>query len=96
MSLSILVLLVLPILSTIAYKHEHTKHILKTSWMSIHLAVLLSSGGGLMLEKYEHKHHSITFYIPLIDGIGKYRPCTMYNMQKLLQQACNTLTHLFI
>merc|ERR1712168_1296493 len=66
----ILYLLVLPLLLYLSYKNTHTCLILCTGWSPVLLAMLISSGGGKILDKAVQNFKGIAVFSPVMNGAG--------------------------
>lgn len=62
--------LVLPVLLWLAYRNTHTTSILLHGWTPILLSMLISSGGGIILEKAVHRFSAIAMFTPVMNGAG--------------------------
>jgi len=62
--------LLLPGLLYIAYRNEHTSSVLCTGWSPVLLAMLISSGGGMILDQAVKKFRGIAVFSPVMNGAG--------------------------
>ncbi|XP_012227264.1 solute carrier family 41 member 3-like [Linepithema humile] len=63
-------LVLLPIWTLIVLKNKYTRSVLKSGWIPILSALLISGGGGLVLEKMIHEYPGSEVFQPVINGIG--------------------------
>ncbi|ODM93143.1 Solute carrier family 41 member 2 [Orchesella cincta] len=62
--------IVVPISFWIVYKNEYVKPVLIAGWVPVLISVIISTGGGVILELSEGRFHDIALFQPLINGIG--------------------------
>ena len=60
----------LPLLLYFAYKNEHMRPVLFTGWTPIIVAMLISSGGGLILDQAMDSFKGIAVFSPVMNGAG--------------------------
>ncbi|KAG5313837.1 S41A2 protein, partial [Acromyrmex insinuator] len=63
-------LLLLPIWIIIVLKNKYTRTVLKSGWVPILSALLISGGGGLVLERTINSFKGSEVFQPVINGIG--------------------------
>ncbi|KYQ52736.1 Solute carrier family 41 member 2 [Trachymyrmex zeteki] len=63
-------LVLLPIWIIIVLKNKYTKTVLKSGWVPILSALLISGGGGLVLERMIDSYKGSEVFQPVINGIG--------------------------
>ncbi|CAG7827071.1 unnamed protein product [Allacma fusca] len=63
-------ILVTPLWIWISHKNEYTKQVLITGWPPVLTAMLISSGGGLILDLASAKFEPMALYQPVINGVG--------------------------
>ncbi|XP_012063017.1 PREDICTED: solute carrier family 41 member 3-like [Atta cephalotes] len=63
-------LLLLPIWIIIVLKNKYTRTVLKSGWVPILSALLISGGGGLVLERTIDSFKGSEVFQPVINGIG--------------------------
>ncbi|XP_070150743.1 solute carrier family 41 member 2 isoform X2 [Polyergus mexicanus] len=63
-------LVVLPFWILIVLKNKYTKSVLKSGWVPILSALLISGGGGLVLERMVDSYDGFEVFQPVINGIG--------------------------
>lgn len=63
-------LVLLPIFTILTYKNIHTNPVLKTGWTPILSAMLISLGGGFILEKAIKNFKIIALFTPVMNGAG--------------------------
>ncbi|XP_012541073.1 solute carrier family 41 member 3 isoform X1 [Monomorium pharaonis] len=63
-------LVLLPIWIAIVLKNKYTKKVLKSGWIPILSALLISGGGGLVLERIIDEYKGSEAFQPVINGIG--------------------------
>ncbi|XP_020285417.1 solute carrier family 41 member 1 isoform X2 [Pseudomyrmex gracilis] len=60
----------LPVWILIVLKNKYTRSVLKSGWVPILSALLISGGGGLVLEKMIDMYEGPEVFQPVINGIG--------------------------
>ena len=60
----------LPLLFYLTANNPHSSEILLRGWTPIILAMLISSGGGYILDKSLHRFKGISLFLPVINGAG--------------------------
>ncbi|KAL6438211.1 hypothetical protein ACFW04_004429 [Cataglyphis niger] len=63
-------LIVLPVWILIVLKNKYTRSVLKSGWVPILSALLISGGGGLVLERMVDSYDGFEVFQPVINGIG--------------------------
>lgn len=63
-------ILVTPLWIWISHKNEYTRKVLITGWPPVLTAMLISSGGGMILELASGKFAGLELYQPVINGVG--------------------------
>ncbi|XP_046406786.1 solute carrier family 41 member 1-like isoform X2 [Ischnura elegans] len=63
-------ILVIPLWVWIAKKNKHTREVLYTGWLSVILAMLVSSVGGIILDLMSEKFRKLAVFQPVINGVG--------------------------
>lgn len=63
-------LLMIPASAWVAYRYPETRPVLKSGWMPVLVAMLISSGGGLILDIAVVKFHGIAVFQPVMNGVG--------------------------
>jgi len=63
-------ILVTPLWVWISHKNEFTKKVLITGWPPVVIAMLISSGGGMILDVASARFHTMSLYQPVINGVG--------------------------
>jgi len=88
--------LVLPILFYLSYKNEHTCLVLCTGWTPVLSAMLISSGGGLILDKAVEHFKGIAVFSPVMNGAGGNLVAIQASrMTTYLNKATNSLFGIF-
>ncbi|ODN02600.1 Solute carrier family 41 member 2, partial [Orchesella cincta] len=59
-----------PLWIYLSYTNEYTKKVLTNGWLPVIMAMLISSGGGFILDKAEQKFSALALYQPVINGVG--------------------------
>ncbi|CAG0902824.1 unnamed protein product [Darwinula stevensoni] len=65
-----ILILTIPLWAYLAAQNKHTKIVLRTGWIPVITAMILSSGGGLILEQALEHYRGIAVFQPVINGIG--------------------------
>ena len=87
---------VLPLLLYLSYKNEHTCLVLCTGWTPVLLAMLISSGGGMILEKAVEHFKGIAMFSPVMNGAGGNLVAIQASrMTTYLNKATNSLFGVF-
>ena len=87
---------VLPVLLYLSYKNEHTCLVLCTGWTPVLLAMLISSGGGMILEKAVEHFKGIAMFSPVMNGAGGNLVAIQASrMTTYLNKATNSLFGVF-
>lgn len=60
----------LPVTCLLAYKNMATRSVLFYGWFPVVSAMIISSGGGLVLSKAVSRWKGIAIYSPIINGVG--------------------------
>ncbi|XP_011260959.1 solute carrier family 41 member 3 [Camponotus floridanus] len=63
-------LVLLPLWILIVLKNKYTSSVLKSGWVPILSALLISGGGGLVLERMVESFEGFEVFQPVINGIG--------------------------
>ncbi|CAB3406510.1 unnamed protein product [Caenorhabditis bovis] len=63
-------LLVLPIWARIAQNNEQTNETLRNGWTPVIMSMLISSGGGFILENAVKSYQSLSTFGPVLNGVG--------------------------
>ncbi|CAL8125131.1 unnamed protein product [Orchesella dallaii] len=63
-------LIVVPISFWTVYKNEYVKAVLISGWVPVIISVMISTGGGVILDLSENRFHDVALFQPLINGIG--------------------------
>jgi len=63
-------LLFTPLCLCIAWRNSNTKDVLLYGWTPVLIAMLVSSGGGLILDYAVAKFHGIAVFQPVMNGVG--------------------------
>jgi len=88
--------LILPLLFYLSYKNEHTCLVLCTGWTPVLSAMLISSGGGLILEKAVEHFKGIAVFSPVMNGAGGNLVAIQASrMTTYLNKATNSLFGIF-
>eukprot|EP00092_Neocalanus_flemingeri_P017053 GFUD01018441.1.p1 GENE.GFUD01018441.1~~GFUD01018441.1.p1 ORF type:complete len:470 (+),score=42.68 GFUD01018441.1:662-2071(+) len=88
--------LVLPFLFYLSYKNEHTCLVLCTGWTPVLTAMLISSGGGLILDKAVEHFKGIAVFSPVMNGAGGNLVAIQASrMTTYLNKATNSLFGIF-
>jgi len=62
--------LVLPVFLYFAWNNKHTREVLQTGWTPVLMAMLISSGGGLILDHAVEHFKGFTVFAPVMNGAG--------------------------
>jgi len=62
--------LILPVFLYLAWNNKHTVEIIQTGWTPVLMAMLISSGGGLILDHAVEIFSGITVFAPVMNGAG--------------------------
>eukprot|EP00117_Sycon_ciliatum_P032787 scpid36671/ scgid3189/ Solute carrier family 41 member 2 len=68
--LAIVFLLTIPLWWTIARRNEFTCDVLHSGWWPVLMAMVISSGGGFILDKAVTRYQGIAVFAPVICGVG--------------------------
>lgn len=63
-------MLMIPASAWLASRYEETRPVLLTGWTPVLVAMLISSGGGLILDLAVVKFHGIAVFQPVMNGVG--------------------------
>ena len=86
----------LPLLLYLSYKNEHTCLVLCTGWTPVLLAMLISSGGGLILDRAVDSFKRIAVFSPVMNGAGGNLVAIQASrMTTYLNKATNSLYGVF-
>lgn len=59
-----------PVWAFLAHRNIYTREVLSQGWLPILLAIVVSSGGGYILEFASNKYEGLAAYQPVINGVG--------------------------
>jgi solute carrier family 41 len=62
--------LILPMFLYLAWNNKHTVEVLQTGWTPVVMAMLISTGGGAILDKAVEHFSMITVFAPVMNGAG--------------------------
>jgi len=62
--------LILPMFLYLAWNNKHTMEVLQTGWTPVVMAMLISTGGGAILDKAVEHFSGITVFAPVMNGAG--------------------------
>eukprot|EP00088_Acartia_fossae_P040811 TRINITY_DN42553_c0_g1_i1.p1 TRINITY_DN42553_c0_g1~~TRINITY_DN42553_c0_g1_i1.p1 ORF type:complete len:475 (-),score=113.76 TRINITY_DN42553_c0_g1_i1:1284-2708(-) len=62
--------LILPMFLYLAWNNKHTMEVLQTGWTPVVMAMLISTGGGFILDKAVEHFRGITMFAPVMNGAG--------------------------
>jgi len=62
--------LILPMFLYFAWNNKHTLEVLQTGWTPVVMAMLISTGGGAILDKAVEHFSGITVFAPVMNGAG--------------------------
>ncbi|EDV28967.1 uncharacterized protein TRIADDRAFT_19963 [Trichoplax adhaerens] len=65
-----IIILLLPVLWIVTRRNEFTRDLLYSSWIPIVSAMIISSLGGLILDKAVSKYHGVAVFSPVVNGVG--------------------------
>ncbi|KAG0444685.1 hypothetical protein HPB47_013510, partial [Ixodes persulcatus] len=65
-----LVVALAPLWALLAHRNPYTREVLSQGWVPILLAVVISSGGGYILEYASEKFTGLAAYQPVINGVA--------------------------
>lgn len=86
----------LPLLLYLSYNNEHTCLVLCTGWTPVLLAMLISSGGGLILDRAVDSFKRIAVFSPVMNGAGGNLVAIQASrMTTYLNKATNSLFGVF-
>jgi len=92
----IIYFVLLPLLVYLSYKNEHTCLVLCTGWTPVLSAMLISSGGGLILDKAVEHFKGIAVFSPVMNGAGGNLVAIQASrMTTYLNKATNSLFGIF-
>ncbi|KAH7707558.1 divalent cation transporter [Aphelenchoides avenae] len=66
----VILLVTVPIFAYAAYQDPATRVLLKSGWTPILISMLISSGGGTILENAMHSFEEMALFGPVINGVG--------------------------
>lgn len=89
-------MVILPFLLYLSYKNEHTCLVLCTGWTPVLLAMLISSGGGMILDKAVEHFKGVAMFSPVMNGAGGNLVAIQASrMSTYLNKATNSLFGVF-
>jgi len=62
--------LLIPIWAYIAFKNEYTHEVITNGWEPVIAAMIISSGGGFILDSALSSNPGVAVFAPLINGVG--------------------------
>lgn len=65
-----LVVLLAPLWAFLAYRNSYTREVLSQGWLPVLFAIVISSGGGYILEIASTRYKGLAAYQPVINGVG--------------------------
>jgi solute carrier family 41 len=68
--IGVYIVIVVPLSVVVARANPHTLKVLKTGWTPVLLAMVISSTGGLILDKAVKKFSGIAVFQPVMNGVG--------------------------
>lgn len=63
-------MMIVPITARHAYGNKYTKRVIHYGWTPIIMAMVISSIGGVILDKAMDKFEDIAPFQPVINGVG--------------------------
>lgn len=60
----------IPLWTWISYKNKYTRQVLFSGWVPVISAVMISSVGGIIMDKATAKYHGLAVFQPVINGVG--------------------------
>ena len=66
----LVILLITPFSTYVAFKNKHTKKILKFGWAPIIISMVISSFAGVILDKVVKMFNEFALFQPIINGVG--------------------------
>jgi len=86
----------LPVFMYLSYKNKHTQGVLLSGWTPVLMAMFISSGGGLVLEKAVDTFKGIAVFSPVMNGAGGNLVAIQASrMTTYLNRATNSLIGIF-
>lgn len=64
------VVLLAPLWAFLAYRNAYTREVLSQGWLPVLFAIVVSSGGGYILEIASSRYEGLAAYQPVINGVG--------------------------
>lgn len=64
------VVLLAPLWAFLAYRNSYTREVLSQGWLPVLFAIVISSGGGYILEIASTRYKGLAAYQPVINGVG--------------------------
>lgn len=64
------VVLLAPLWAFLAYRNFYTREVLSQGWLPVLFAIVVSSGGGYILEIASTRYEGLAAYQPVINGVG--------------------------
>lgn len=62
--------LILPLFLYLAWNNKHTMEVLQTGWTPVIMGMLISTGGGTILDRAMEHFSGITVFAPVMNGAG--------------------------
>ncbi|CAH1266395.1 SLC41A2 [Branchiostoma lanceolatum] len=69
-TITVLFFLSAPFWMYMSHKNPHTREVLRHGWEPVICAMVISSGGGLILDFAVSAYHGIAVFTPIINGVG--------------------------
>lgn len=64
------IVLLAPLWALLAYRNTYTREVLSQGWLPVLFAIVISSGGGYILEIASSRYEGLAAYQPVINGVG--------------------------
>ena len=68
--IAVYVVIVVPLSVLVARANEHTVKVLRNGWVPVLMAMVISSGGGVILDRAVSKFKGIAVFQPVMNGVG--------------------------
>ena len=68
--IAVYVVIVVPLSVLVARANEHTLKVLREGWVPVLMAMVISSGGGVILDRAVSKFKGIAVFQPVMNGVG--------------------------
>ncbi len=68
--IGVYLVIIVPLSVVVARTNPHTKEVLRTGWTPVLLAMLISSAGGVILDKAVKNFKGIAVFQPVMNGVG--------------------------